>query len=243
MRETWTLDELNLDYSITIAPMHQSSEPTLALLLRNHFVCRVSGFMRYICHPSFFVSNKRNTFCHTALNITPKVTFIGLFFTVLSRVLLPLNPNMSFLSRLKTPSYKNTGSVARDHLAAERTFLAWIRTGLGLIALGTAIERFSRIDIETVIHQLQPDSKSNSKSAKASHAHEKSQEHLLAASLLGTGSGSIAYGIGRYYSNMRMLERGLFKPSYFGAGALGFAVAGVASAVYWAGFTKPEDTD
>lgn len=48
------------------------------------------------------------------------------------------------LSRLpwKTPIYQNTGSTARDHLASERTFLAWLRTGLGFIALGIAIERF-----------------------------------------------------------------------------------------------------
>lgn len=151
---------------------------------------------------------------------------------------------MSFLTRFKTPIYKNTGSVARDHLAAERTFLAWIRTGLGLIALGTAIERFSRLDIETVIQQLQPESKIGAAgSSRPLNSHDKTQEHLLAASLLGTGSGSIAYGIGRYFSNLRLLEQGLYKPSYFGAGALGFAVTGVASAVYWAGFRRPEKVE
>ena len=30
---------------------------------------------------------------------------------------------------------KNSGSTARDHLANERTFLAWLRTSLGCIAL------------------------------------------------------------------------------------------------------------
>lgn len=144
---------------------------------------------------------------------------------------------MSLLSRLKTPIYKNTGSVARDHLAAERTFLAWIRTGLGFIALGTAIERFSRIDIDALIQQIQPNT-NNSVAASNDSDSDKHREHLLAASLLGTGSGSIAYGIGRYFSNMRMLERGLFKPSYYGAGALGFTVAGAASMVYWTGFRK-----
>lgn len=146
---------------------------------------------------------------------------------------------MSLLSRLKTPIYKNTGSVARDHLAAERTFLAWIRTGLGLIALGTAIERFSRIDIDALMQNIHP---SFNDKPPDSHA-DKSQEHILAASLLGTGSGCIAYGVGRYFSNMRMLERGLFKPSYHGAGALGLTVAGVASAVYWTGFRRHTVSD
>lgn len=35
----------------------------------------------------------------------------------------------------------NEGSTARDHLANERTFLAWIRTGLGVIGLGVVVER------------------------------------------------------------------------------------------------------
>ena len=36
----------------------------------------------------------------------------------------------------------NVGSRARDHLANERTFLAWVRTALGGSALGIALERF-----------------------------------------------------------------------------------------------------
>ena len=31
---------------------------------------------------------------------------------------------------------ENRGSVARDHLASERTFLAWLRTSLGLASIG-----------------------------------------------------------------------------------------------------------
>lgn len=31
---------------------------------------------------------------------------------------------------------KNEGSVARDHLALERTFLAWLRTSLSLVSIG-----------------------------------------------------------------------------------------------------------
>ena len=36
---------------------------------------------------------------------------------------------------------KNTQSTARDHLANERTFLAWVRTALGLVGLGVLLER------------------------------------------------------------------------------------------------------
>lgn len=35
----------------------------------------------------------------------------------------------------------NEGSTARDHLANERTFLAWVRTALGVMGLGVLFEK------------------------------------------------------------------------------------------------------
>jgi len=37
----------------------------------------------------------------------------------------------------------NIGSRARDHLANERTYLAWHRTGLSVAALGVAVAKFA----------------------------------------------------------------------------------------------------
>ena len=37
----------------------------------------------------------------------------------------------------------NNPNRARDHLANERTFLAWVRTGAAIIVFGFAIGRFS----------------------------------------------------------------------------------------------------
>lgn len=40
------------------------------------------------------------------------------------------------MKRLKREPQDNVGSLARDHLANERTFLAWVRTSLAVIGLG-----------------------------------------------------------------------------------------------------------
>ncbi|KIM40483.1 hypothetical protein M413DRAFT_445934 [Hebeloma cylindrosporum] len=58
----------------------------------------------------------------------------------------------TFLDRLKrfSPSMtlENRGSVARDHLASERTFLAYLRTSLALASTGVAlVQLFSIADL------------------------------------------------------------------------------------------------
>ncbi|GAA5977646.1 hypothetical protein JCM10908_005046 [Rhodotorula pacifica] len=40
---------------------------------------------------------------------------------------------------------ENKGSVARDHLALERTFLAWLRTSLALASIGIAVTQLFRL--------------------------------------------------------------------------------------------------
>jgi uncharacterized membrane protein YidH (DUF202 family) len=44
-----------------------------------------------------------------------------------------------FWSSPITEEIPNTGSIARDILATERTFLAWSRTGLGFVGAGSAL--------------------------------------------------------------------------------------------------------
>jgi putative membrane protein len=48
--------------------------------------------------------------------------------------------------------HANTGSRARDHLANERTYLAWVRTALGGLALGIAVERFGTDGAGNAVH-------------------------------------------------------------------------------------------
>ena len=136
--------------------------------------------------------------------------------------------------RFSTPVFKNTGSVARDHLASERTFLAWLRTGLGFIALGIAIERFSQLDLTDLLPAARKTRREN--------LHRQEPDTLVAV-LLGTGSGSIAYGTTRYFSNLKLLENGLYKPAYHGAALLSIAVAGIAGGVYRNALKERKDRD
>lgn len=141
---------------------------------------------------------------------------------------------MSLLRFLrKAPTYANTGSVARDHLASERTFLAWMRTGLGFVALGIAVERFSQLDLEALIDHLLPDNAKTPRQINQETKHRQDREQMLVGMLLGTGGGSIVYGVTRYFSTMRLLEGGKFRPSYFGAAGLGVVVSGMAGGAYW----------
>ncbi|XWW95535.1 hypothetical protein V2A60_003496 [Cordyceps javanica] len=130
-------------------------------------------------------------------------------------------------SRLVSPVYKNTGSVARDHLASERTFLAWARTGLGFLALGLGVERFSRFEAVTLQGNGPRTAAHGEETAAAAAAvaaaaaREETGSRLLVGSLLALGTGCMAYSTRRYFSVLRSLERGEFRPAYQGVAAMG----------------------
>ncbi|MFB7668546.1 YidH family protein [Kitasatospora sp. NPDC056138] len=84
----------------------------------------------------------------------------------------------------------NTGSRARDHLANERTYLAWLRTGISMAALGVAVAKFSP---DRGLHAL------------------VSGAILICAGLLVS-----AYGTARYRSVGRQLDGGVYAPARFG---------------------------
>jgi len=100
-----------------------------------------------------------------------------------------------------------------------------MRTGLGFIALGIAVERFSQLELSETLQRTE-------KLSRAASKRKQTQEQVLVGALLGTGSGAIAYGIARYFSNLRLLGIGKFRPAFWGAAALGGAVAGFAGVAY-----------
>ena len=52
----------------------------------------------------------------------------------------------TFVDKYGSVELDNKGSVARDHLALERTFLAWLRTSLSFASIGIAVTQLFRLN-------------------------------------------------------------------------------------------------
>ncbi|KAF4616212.1 hypothetical protein G7Y89_g15195 [Cudoniella acicularis] len=115
------------------------------------------------------------------------------------------------LKLLSASPIANTGSVARDHLANERTFLSWTRTGLGFVALGVALAKLDALEA------LAPGLK-----------HEHGDLKIPSAALVASGTGCLSYGTTRYFVSMRLLKKGLFRPNIAGIGLVAVTSAAVA---------------
>ncbi len=80
---------------------------------------------------------------------------------------------------------ENRDSTARDHLANERTFLAWVRTALGLVGLGVLLERLGAGSSQTITV-------------------------VAGIGFISFGGLSLLYAVSRYLRVARHLERGTF---------------------------------
>ena len=121
------------------------------------------------------------------------------------------------LSFVRAEPLKNTGSLARDLLASERTFLAWTRTGLGFIALGIALEKVEAFATIAPNALHLPDSETK----------------VAAGILVASGSACVAHGTHRYFSTMRYLQQGLFRPNVPGIALVAATSIGIAFAGTW----------
>ncbi|KAI9510135.1 hypothetical protein F5148DRAFT_947865, partial [Russula earlei] len=94
---------------------------------------------------------------------------------------------------------QNTGSVARDHLASERTFLAYVRTSLSFSGAGVALVQLFRVSVNATVNDLP-----GNEIAVAPYARP------LGATLIAFGMVVLAMGTLRYFTIQRALPQGLF---------------------------------
>jgi putative membrane protein len=91
---------------------------------------------------------------------------------------------------------------ARDHLANERTFLAWVRTGAAIVVFGFAIGRFS-----IAMRQL-----------TALQGHPVRTAGLsvwMGAGTIVAGVALVVAGLARYRKTRVQLDAGTFEPAGF----------------------------
>jgi putative membrane protein len=90
-----------------------------------------------------------------------------------------------------------------DHLANERTFLAWVRTAVAIIGLGFVVSRFalylrSLAALGGVLVPVTP-----------------GRSAVLGVVLVGLGAVTIALALGRYLMNYRSIEANDYRPSHY----------------------------
>lgn len=93
-----------------------------------------------------------------------------------------------------------------DYLANERTFLAWVRTGIGIMAFGFVVVKFSLFvkQLTFILHSEHvPDVPSD-------QGHYSSRVGIV---LVALGLCSIVFSYIRYRSTNKQLERGEFENS------------------------------
>ncbi|KAJ2613260.1 hypothetical protein H4S08_002303 [Coemansia sp. RSA 1365] len=109
---------------------------------------------------------------------------------------------------------ENKGSVARDHLANERTYLAWIRTSLSLVTVGVAIRQLYRMTID-----LGDDANATSDTTAGDPLAGK----VLGVCFVALGMAFVFVGLYRYFHSQLLMTKGKFPVSRTMVGACAVA--------------------
>ncbi|KAI5840452.1 hypothetical protein DFP73DRAFT_482450 [Morchella snyderi] len=107
-----------------------------------------------------------------------------------------------WLGRFGAIELENKGSVARDHLALERTFLAWLRTSLAFASIGIAITQLFRLNA-AVVTTPNP----------SGYTPLRHMGKPLGATFIGISLLVLMIGVNRYYESQTWLMRGKFPAS------------------------------
>ncbi|KAF9220498.1 hypothetical protein BS17DRAFT_797674 [Gyrodon lividus] len=116
---------------------------------------------------------------------------------------------------------ENKGNVARDHLASERTYLAYVRTSLACASAGVAL--------------LQLFTLSNTEGDTVSKPGGINLERLgktLGATIVLLGLGILLLGVVRYFMTQSALVRGYFPAARNSVTAVTFVLGSIVGIVF-----------
>lgn len=94
------------------------------------------------------------------------------------------------MDRFKGDIHDNVGSTARDHLANERTFLAWVRTALAVIGLGVLLGKL--VETDGLLAEI------------------------IGLAMVAFGAAMLVYSVVRYERITRLLATNRFAPARWG---------------------------